>query len=64
MEANKKWLSLPKNIRGELIDNVWCGHCSDVVTILGFTIEDNDFGIVLKGKCKNCGGDVARVIEE
>lgn len=64
MDANKKWLSIPKDIRNSLLSNVWCGNCSDVTTITAFIIEEHDFGIVLKGKCKNCGKDVARVIEE
>lgn len=64
MDANKKWLSIPKEIRNSLLSNVWCGNCSDVTTITAFLIEEHDFGIVLKGKCKNCGKDVARVIEE
>lgn len=63
MEANKKWLSIPKEIRSELLNNVFCRKCSDVVAIEGFTIEDNQFGIVLKGKCQQCGHAVARVIE-
>lgn len=61
--ANEKWLSIPQKIRKKLISNVWCGKCSDAVTIVGYVIEGHDFGIVLKGKCKTCGHDIARSIE-
>ena len=61
--ANKKWLAIPAAIRKELERNVWCGNCSDVVQIVNFTVQDSPPGIVLKGKCKNCGKDVARFIE-
>ncbi|WP_391557142.1 hypothetical protein [Robertmurraya sp.] len=64
MDANKKWLSIPKEMRKSLLSNVWCRNCSDVTTITAFIVEENNYGIVLKGKCKNCGKDVARVIEE
>lgn len=63
MDANKKWLSIPKDIRNQITKNVFCAHCTDVVTIESFTIEDDQFGIVLKGKCQKCGREVARVVE-
>lgn len=63
MDANKKWLSIPKEIRSQLIKNVSCTNCSDVVAIESFTIEDDKRGIVLNGKCQQCGHEVARFIE-
>lgn len=63
MDANKKWLSIPKDIRNQITKNVFCGQCTDVVAIESFTIEDDPFGIVLKGKCQKCGQEVARVVE-
>ena len=64
MDANKKWLAIPEEIRSKLRSNVFCANCGDAVTIESFTIEDHPVGIVLKGKCKVCGNDVARVIED
>ena len=58
--ANKKWLAIPAAIRKELECNVWCSHCSDVVQIVDYVVKESPPGIVLKGKCKNCGKDVAR----
>jgi hypothetical protein len=63
MDANKDWLSIPKEDRNRLLSNVWCGNCSDVTTIAAYIVENHEFGMVLKGKCKNCGHKVARVIE-
>jgi len=61
--ANKKWLSIPIEIRRKLERNVWCGSCSDVVQIEGYTVKEVSTGIVLEGKCQKCGHDVARVID-
>ncbi|WP_160723579.1 hypothetical protein [Bacillus sp. USDA818B3_A] len=61
--ANKKWLAIPKEIRKKLEQNVWCSSCSEAVTIEKYVVEDSPAGIVLKGKCKQCGRDVARVID-
>ncbi|PFO09594.1 hypothetical protein FB550_11193 [Neobacillus bataviensis] len=61
--ANKKWLSIPEETRRMLEQNVWCGSCGDVVTIEKYTVEDSPSGIVLRGKCKKCGHEVARVID-
>ena len=43
--------------------NVWCGHCGHETTITNFsgTIKGGD--LLLVGKCAECHGDVARVIE-
>jgi hypothetical protein len=61
--ANKKWLSIPEETRTMLESNVWCGSCSDVVTIEKYIVEDSPNGIVLRGKCKKCGHEVARVVD-
>ncbi|WP_442597798.1 hypothetical protein [Neobacillus sp. D3-1R] len=63
MDANKKWLSIPKEFRTKLKNNVFCAHCANVATIESFTIEDHSAGIVLTGKCQKCGNGVARVVE-
>lgn len=46
--------------------NVFCGYCKDghVTTIVDYRsyVLDN-YDLLLKGKCKKCGHDVARVLE-
>lgn len=61
--ASKLWDGIPAAIRKKLISNVWCGHCRHEVTITNFsgTVKTGD--LLLVGKCAECHGDVARVIE-
>lgn len=62
-KAAQKWAKIPKNIQQELIKNVYCSNCM-VTTIRDYTLHDDKFGVVLKGKCKNCGADVVRLVED
>jgi hypothetical protein len=50
---------------GGLVDNVFCGKCTEhVTTVVNYEIYLDDLNdIVLKGKCKRCDKPVARVIE-
>ena len=61
--ARQRWDSIPTNIRQRLLSIVWCGSCRHEVTITHFsgTIKGGD--LLLVGKCAECNGDVARVIE-
>lgn len=61
--ANKKWLAIPEETRRKLEQNVWCGYCSDVVQITNYVVKESGPGIILEGKCKKCGHEVARFIE-
>ncbi|MEH7886570.1 RQC-minor-1 family DNA-binding protein [Bacillus sp. JJ1609] len=63
VEANKKWLSIPADFRQMLIRNVFCGNCLDTVQIEKYIIKDFRDTIVLEGKCKKCGNNVARIID-
>jgi len=62
-KAAQKWNKLPVNIRAMLVNNVFGSACG-VTTIVGYTFHDNKFGVLLKGKCKKCGKDVARLVED
>ena len=61
--ARQRWEAIPADIRQRLLSNVWCGCCRHEVTITNFsgTIKGRD--LLLVGKCAECHGDVARVIE-
>lgn len=61
--ANKKWLSIPEETRRSLERNVWCSSCTDVVQIENYIVQESRGGIVLHGKCKICGYEVARVVD-
>lgn len=62
-KAAQKWAKVPKNIQQLIIKNGFCSKCG-VTTIVEYTINDDKFGILLKGKCKKCGNDVRRLVED
>lgn len=61
--AAKLWDTIPRDSRKLLLANVWCGSCRNGVTITDFsgTVKAGD--LLLVGKCSECRGDVARLIE-
>jgi hypothetical protein len=61
--ARQRWASIPADIRQRLLANVWCGQCRHAVTITSFTGSIKGGDLLLLGKCAECQGDVARVIE-
>lgn len=63
MNAGKKWNKLPKEIQQRLLGNVFCSKCGET-TIVDYNILDDEYGVLLEGKCKTCGKDVARLIED
>jgi len=64
IDALRKWSKLDKAMQNRLLANAFCVDCF-VTTIVDYEItSDNKFGFVLRGKCKQCGKDVARVVED
>ncbi len=61
--ALQRWESIPANVRQRLLANVWCGQCRNEVTITNFTGTLKGGNLLLVGRCAECHGDVARVIE-
>ncbi|MFC4025253.1 hypothetical protein ACFOUV_15765 [Oceanobacillus longus] len=62
-EAARKWSKIPRDTQELLLNNVFCSNCFET-TIVDYTLHNNENGVLLKGKCKKCGGDVARVVED
>jgi hypothetical protein len=63
MRAMQKWNEFPKDFQKQVLDNVFCGKCF-VTTIVDYNMTLTDDGFVLlTGKCRKCGGDVARVVD-
>ncbi len=62
-EARKLWMRIPENIREELLASVWCSTCCSVATITNYIGNVKNGSLILKGKCKHCGNDAARLIE-
>ena len=61
--AAKLWKAIPADIKKLLLANVWCGQCSDATIITNFTGVVRQGDLLLVGKCAQCHGDVAHVIE-
>ncbi len=61
--AVKLWETIPSETRHILLSNVWCGKCRHEVTISNFSGAVRAGDLLLVGKCSECHGDVARVIE-
>jgi ribosomal protein S27AE len=62
-KAAQKWVKLSKNTQELLVNNVFCSDCG-MTTIIKYTLMNDKFGVLLKGKCKKCGKDVARLVED
>jgi hypothetical protein len=62
-EAARRWERIPRWAQERILDNVWCGRCLGSVTIMLETGEMVGKDLVLRGKCKSCGGDVCRLVE-
>lgn len=62
--AAKLWAAIPSDTRKLLLSNVWCGKCRHEITITNFSGAVRGGDLLLVGKCSECHGDVARVIEK
>jgi hypothetical protein len=62
-DAEKRWQQVSKLAKNEIMDNVWCGRCLTATAIRHWEGEMCGNSLILRGACKKCGGEVARVIE-
>ena len=62
LNAAREWAKRSREEQNIILTNVFCSNCH-VTTIVDYTIEPDDYGILLKGKCKTCGKEVARLVE-
>ena len=62
-KAAKFWATIPATGKPQLLSNVFCSNCHEVIKIVDFkgTVCRGD--LVLVGNCAKCGGGVTRVIE-
>ena len=63
LKAALKWSKIPKQVQEHLLNNVFCSACG-VTTIVEYSMHNDKFGVLLKRKCKKCGGSVARLVED
>jgi hypothetical protein len=62
-EALALWASIPEEVRPMLLADVSCIHCGGEVVLSGAKGMVDGSDLVLIGRCSECGGDIARVIE-
>ncbi|MTT31780.1 hypothetical protein GMB86_07100 [Terrilactibacillus sp. BCM23-1] len=62
-EAAQKWSKLTKEVQNMFINNVFCFNCGET-TIVDYSIINDEMGVVLTGKCKTCGENVTRLVED
>jgi hypothetical protein len=61
--AKKRWEQIPGQIRKDILENVWCSKCRTMVALQLREGEMSGRSLVLRGTCKRCGSEAARVIE-
>lgn len=61
--ARQRRESIPADIRQRLLANVWCGQCRHEATITNFSGAIKSGNLLLVGKCAECQGNVAHMIE-
>ncbi len=61
--AAKLWEAIPPETRKLLLSNVWCRTCAHAVTINNLSGAVKSGDLLLVGKCAECMGDVARLVE-
>jgi hypothetical protein len=63
LEARQRWNKIPEWERKKILDNVFCGRCLGSVTMILETAKMKGKHLILRGKCRNCGKDICRVVE-
>jgi hypothetical protein len=61
--AQKEWNTLPEEIRKGILDSVWCARCRTDSSMQLLEGKMEQRCLILRGTCKRCGGELARVIE-
>jgi hypothetical protein len=61
--AKKRWDELSAEAKKGSMDSVWCARCRSGTVMQVRDGKMSGLSLVLRGICKKCGGEVARVIE-
>jgi hypothetical protein len=63
-QAAAFWENIPEDKKQIILNNVHCGQCRSVVTMINVSGFKEGSSLVLQGRCGGCGENVARVLEE
>jgi len=61
--AKKRWEQIPEQARKDVLENVWCSQCRTMVALQLREGEMSGRSLVLRGTCRKCGSEAARVVE-
>ena len=61
---NLNWMRISKQIRDKILSSVWCSTCRGAVTIVDYSIDEDERNLTIQGKCKSCGNPVVRIVEK
>ena len=61
--AKKRWEQIPERVRKDILENVWCSQCRTGVALQLREGGMSGRSLVLRGTCKTCGREAARVVE-
>ena len=61
--AKKRWDELSSDAKKAIMDSVWCPRCLTGTAMQFREGKMSGRSLVLRGTCKKCGGEVARVVE-
>lgn len=66
VHGTKKALQLWEKVKQKelILNNVWCGQCSEVCRMISPVAIESGRTITLEGECATCGSKVARYLEE
>lgn len=62
-DALNRFKEIPKYIMKQILESVFCPFCGKGKTIIAFSGRMVGNDLILIGKCKNCWGDVERLID-
>ncbi len=57
-----KWMRISRQIRERLLCNIFCINCGDAVKAVNYYVEEEIRGLIIHGKCADCGADVKRIV--
>ena len=61
-DALDRFRDIPKHIMKQMLESVFCPVCGNGTTIIAFSGRMSGNDLILNGKCKNCWGEVERLI--
>jgi len=60
--AKKRWEQIPEQARKDVLENVWCSQCRTIVALQLQEGEMSGRSLVLRGTCRKCVSEAARVV--